>query len=186
MKNSMYFFIFLFVASTVSELSGQKYDFAGGLRWGGNFGLSLSERVYNNITLEQNFNAEDDKFNYTLFLLVRSHKRLLTNRFNWFYGGGPGLLNLKENDNLPSKNTLALGLQTGLEITLGRLTIAGALEPFFYSDRSEFRFNMDGVVSAKYVIIKRKSEWKENLKDKFSKKKKTKKSDPWWKFKKKK
>jgi hypothetical protein len=186
MKNLMWFFIFLFVIFFNSGLSGQKYDFAGGLRWGGNFGFTLSERIINNITLEQNLNAEDEKFNYSVLLMARHHKRLLTNRFNWFYGGGAGLLNLKEKNNFPSKNTLALGLQTGLEFTVGRVSISGTLEPLFYSDRSDFRFNMNEVISAKYVIIKRKSEWKENLKDRFSKKKKSKKSDPWWKFKKKK
>ena len=175
--------LFLFLTSTV--INGQKYDFAGGLRWGGNFGFTFSERIINNVTLEQNLNAENEKYNYAIFLYARHHSRLLTNRFNWFYGGGPGLLNLKEKNDLPSVNSFALGLQTGLEFTVGRISIAGMLEPAFYSERSEFRFSMAQVVSARYVIIKRKSEWKENLKDKFSKKKKSKK-DPWWKFKKKK
>lgn len=184
MRNSSCFFIFMFIFFLNPDISGQKYDFAGGLRWGGNFGFTLSERIINNITLEQNLNAEDEKFNYSLLFMARHHKRLLTNRFNWFYGGGAGIMNLKEKNNFPSKNTLAIGLQTGLEFTVGRISISGALEPLFYSDRSDFRFNMNEVISAKYVIIKRKSEWKENLKDKFSKKKKSKK-DPWWKFSKK-
>lgn len=175
----------LLIFSGINFIEAQKYDFAGGLRWGGNFGLTLTERIYNNITLEQNLNAEDEKFNYTAFLFARGHKRLITNRFNWFYGGGPAYVSIKAKDNLPSQNSFALALQTGLEITFGRVSIAGSLEPFFYSENSEFRFNMGQAVSAKYVFIKRKSDWKNNLKDKFSKKKKSRNSDPWWKFKKK-
>jgi hypothetical protein len=184
MNKSVFLMVMWFSIFSAVNMSGQKYDFAGGLRWGGNFGFTFSERIINNVTLEQNLNAETEKYNFGVFLFARHHKRLLTNRFNWFYGGGPGLLNLKEKNNLPAVNSLALGLQTGLEFTVGRISIAGVLEPVFYSDRSDFRFSMGQVVSAKYVIIKRKSEWKENLKDKFSKKKKSNK-EPWWKFKKK-
>lgn len=185
MKVKKLFFVLIISIITYNLTLAQKYDFAGGLRWGGYFGLTLSERIYDNITLEQNLNAEDDKFNYSAFLFARGHKRLITNRFNWFYGGGPAYVSLKPVDNQPSQNSFALAFQTGLEITFGRVSIAGSLEPFFYSENSEFRFNMGQAVSAKYVFIKRKSEWKENLKDKFSKKKRSKNSDPWWKFKKK-
>jgi len=165
-------------------LFGQKYDLNVGVRWGGNFGISISERIGNKLTLEQNFNSEDLSNYYSVFALVKYHHPLITKRFNWFYGGGPGIVRIKETSDYPESTKFSVALQTGLEHTIRRMTIYIALEPYSYISNSNIRFKMYKTFAIKYVFIKRKAKWKKKLKSVFSKKKHKKKSKkkPWWKI----
>jgi len=159
-----------------NNLVGQKYDIGLGLRWGGDFGISASERIDRRITLEQNFNSENTENYYSAFALIKYHKPIITSRFNMFYGGGIGVIKLKEIDNYPESHSLSLLFQLGLEHTINRVTFYVALEPYFYQSNSSTRFKMHKVFAAKYVIVKRKAKWKKKLKNTFSFKKKKKKN----------
>ncbi len=174
----------LFSITTIGISNAQKYNFAGGLRWGGNLGLSLSERVARRVTLEQNILSENDSYYYYLSALVRYHQPLITNRFNWFYGGGFGIVGIKETDIYPESTATSFVLQTGLEYTINRATFYVALEPYTFLANSHLRFKMDKMFSIKYVIIKRKSRWKKKINNIFKKKKNKKnksKNDHSWK-----
>ena len=166
----------------------QKYNLAAGLRWGGDFGLSISERIAKSWTLEQNINSENNDYYYAAFALARYHQPIVTSRFNWFYGAGPGIVRVKATPDYKESSSLSLLMQTGLEFTVKRMNLYVALEPYFYNANSGLRFKMHEVFAVKYVIIKRKSKWRQKLKDKFKRKKKKKKEktkNPWWKFRKK-
>ncbi|HHH52337.1 MAG TPA: hypothetical protein ENK91_01645, partial [Bacteroidetes bacterium] len=123
LKNLFVVGLIFFVSTNVFS---QKYNFAAGLRWGGDFGISVSERIANKWTLEQNINAEDQYNYYSAFVLARYHQPIVTNRFNWFYGGGPGIVRVKETGDYPEATSLSLLGQTGLEFTINRVSIYGA------------------------------------------------------------
>ena len=180
---NLVFFISILIIPFLSD--AQKYNLAGGLRWGGDLGISLTERIGKRITLEQNFNSADENHYYSLFAVARYHQPLVTKRFNWFYGGGAGIVGVKKTDSAPESNSFSLILQTGLEYTIKRATFYVALEPYAYTNNKNPRFYMHKVFSLKYVIFKRKLKWKKNFKDMFKLKKKKNdntKPKPWWKF----
>jgi len=180
--------ILIILLSTVvfSVSNAQKYNVAAGIRWGGNLGLSFSERIAKKVTLEQNITSENENYYYALSALVRYHQPLITKRFNWFYGGGVGIVGIKETDKYPESTATSLVLQTGLEYTLGRATFYVALEPYGFLANSHLRFKMDKMFSIKYVILKRKSKWKKKIGNIFKSKKHKKKKNKsgkksWWK-----
>lgn len=148
-------------------LISQHYEFAGGIRWDENFGITFSQRVYKTMSLEQNLLAENEYFNYSFFIYARNHKPLITSRFNWYYGGGLGLIRLKETPELPPKSTPALSLQTGIEFSIKRLVLSVGVEPVFYSSREDLKFNMNSVISAKYAFIPKKKPVKPTLKERI-------------------
>ncbi|HEB62781.1 MAG TPA: hypothetical protein ENI82_06485 [Bacteroidetes bacterium] len=178
---------FLLSFLIISNMSfAQKYNLAAGLRWGGDFGLSISERIAKRWTLEQNINSEDENNYYSAFAIAKYHQPIVTSRFNWFYGGGPGMVRVKETPEYKEATSLSLLIQTGLEFTIKRVNLYAALEPYFYNTNSGARFKMHEVFAVKYVIIKRKSKWKQKMNKRFKWKKKKKKNTdsdiPWWKF----
>jgi len=175
-KLSKIFFRVVVVVLFSFNLSAQKYDIAAGLRWGGDFGVSVSERIGKRMTLEQNFNSEDASNYYSAFALIKYHKPIVTSRFNLFYGAGAGVVKLKETTNYPESSALSIILQLGLEHTIKRITFYVGLEPYVFQANSSTRFKMHKVFAVKYVIVKRKSKWKKKLKKSFSFKKKKKKS----------
>jgi len=181
-KNSLKisFLLSLLIISNISF--AQKYNLAAGLRWGGDFGISVSERIAKRWTLEQNINAEDQYNYYSVFAIAKYHQPIVTKRFNLFYGGGPGIVRVKETGEFEEASCLSILGQTGLEFTINRISIYGALEPYFYNTAAGGRFKMHKVVSVKYVIVKRKSRWREKLNKKLKWKKKSKNKKPWWKF----
>ncbi len=171
-KYQLNFVLFiLFTILVIGKSNAQKYNFAGGLRWGGNLGLSLSERVAKRVTLEQNITSENESYYYSFSALARYHQPLITNRFNWFYGGGFGIVGIKETDRYPESTATSFVLQTGLEYTISRATFYVALEPYTFLANSRLRFKIDKMFSIKYVIIKRKSKWKKKVNNIFKKKK---------------
>ncbi len=174
------FFLSAFFISIA--LFSQKYDLAAGLRWGGDFGISVSERITNHWTLEQNINSETDDNFYSIFVLAKYHQPILTKSFNWFYGGGSGIVRVKSTPEYKEATQLSLLMHTGLEITVKRLNLYVALEPYFYNTNAGARFKMHKVFAVKYVIIKRKPKWKQKIKERFKWKKKKNPDDPWWKF----
>ncbi|MEZ4908850.1 MAG: hypothetical protein R2771_14700 [Saprospiraceae bacterium] len=165
----------LLVFISLNTAYSQKYDVAGGIRWGGDFGLTAVERVKDNITLEQNLIAENDISNYSLMLLGRYHRPLITSRFNWFVGGGLDFIRLKGDDERESKTTFGPVLQTGLELTIDRIVLDVSVEPVFYNDNSDFKFKMGKAFSVKYIFIKKKSKVNKKFSDIFKKKNKKKK-----------
>lgn len=174
----------LFLVLAPLALFGQKYNIAAGLRWGGDFGLSVTERIAKRVTLEQNFNSENNDYYYSFFALGKYHQPIITKRFNWFYGGGPGIVRLKETNEYKESTSFSLLMQTGLEYTINRATFYIALEPYFFSANSNTRFKMHKVFALRYVIMKRNAVWKKKVKNVFSRKKNKKKknnSKPWWK-----
>lgn len=176
-----YIFILFLLFIFLKESNGQKYNIAGGLRWGGNLGLSISERIAKKVTLEQNINSENTNYYYSASALVKYHQPLITNRFNWFYGGGLGLVGIKETPIYPESNSISIVLQTGLEYTIKRATFYVALEPYSFFANKHLRFKIDEMFSIKYVIYKRKSKWKKKIKNIFKKKKHKKGKEAKWK-----
>ena len=183
-------FVTLFIFIPNSTIFAQKYNIAGGLRWGGDFGISVSERFAKHWTLEQNINSEDQYNYYSAFVVAKYHQPVVTSRINLFYGGGAGVVRVKETPDYSEATSISALMQTGLELTVNRLNLYVALEPYFYNTNAGARFKMHKVFAVKYVIVKRKSKWKQNIKKRFKIKKKKKKKHknhkkqgkPWWKI----
>ncbi|WP_035074649.1 hypothetical protein [Anditalea andensis] len=70
----------------------QSYGTSGGLRLGSNkhyrtLGVSVQQRVLKDITLEGIIQS-DFSNNHTAHLLVEKHSRIISKRFNYYYGAG--------------------------------------------------------------------------------------------------
>ena len=165
-------FIVFFTFLSINFATAQKYDLAAGIRWGNEFGLTFAERIHDKVTLEQNLIAQNEYSNYSLMLLGRYHKSLITSRFNLFLGGGIDIIRLKGNNDVESKTTFGPVLQGGLELTISRFVIGASLEPVFYNGLDDYQFSFDKVMSVKYVIIKKKTKMKRKFNDIFKSKKK--------------
>ncbi len=178
--------IVVFVLFISSNIHAQKYNLAAGLRWGGDFGVSISERIAKRWTMEQNINSQDQNNYYSAFAIAKYHQPVVTNRLNWFYGGGPGIVRVKETPDYKETSSISFLMQTGLEITIKRINLYVALEPYFYMANTNPRFITHKVIAVKYVIFKRKSKWKQKIEKKFKWRKKNKKKKNqhkhWWKF----
>jgi len=75
-----------------SPLLAQSYGTSAGIRLGSNkhyrtFGLSAQQRVLKDITLEGIIQT-DFSNNHTAHLLVEKHSRIISKRFNYYYGAG--------------------------------------------------------------------------------------------------
>lgn len=184
-KNSMNYnklIIVLIIIFLNIDANAQKYYLAGGLRYGSNLGLTISELVYDKVTLEQDIISSYGDLNYSGFLLGRYHQHLISSRFNLFFGGGLGVFRLKSTQNSPAKTVFGPALKAGLELTVSRITISASLEPVYYNSRKDDKFFIDKAISAKYVFIKKPSKISRQIKKALPSKKK----DHWWEFKKKK
>ena len=134
----------------------QKYDWAGGVRMGTEFGASLTPRIAKKATLEGIAQYSHLYHSSRIALLFRQHQGFLGKRFNIFIGGGPGWAWYHEKDQeLKDENSANVVAIFGIEGTIGRLNISWDYKPV-YSFTGPRTFFSESALSLRYVIIKRK------------------------------
>ncbi|MBS9523372.1 hypothetical protein KI659_05000 [Litoribacter alkaliphilus] len=152
----------------------QSYGTSAGLRLGSNknhrtIGLSVQQRVFDNITLE-GIAQTDFNNNTTFHALVQKHSRIISRRFNYYYGTGVGFGWEESTHRNPEtreivttygNNTLNAELILGVEMTLLRTNISLDYKPNvnIVGSRTPWYSGQVGI-SARHVIVKSKEQKK--------------------------
>ncbi len=161
MKKLISSIAFLAICSCVFA---QNYNTAGGLRVSNGIGLTIQQRVADQITVE---GIAFTSFNTGyLAVLGEYHGKLIRKGFNWYAGAGVHTGYERNVDNNPS-GMLAV---VGLEMKVKRFVISADVMPRanFVGGSKVFDFNPG--FSARYILIERpKKGVKDRLKDRFGK-----------------
>ncbi|HSJ66356.1 MAG TPA: hypothetical protein VK921_01720 [Anditalea sp.] len=162
-----------------APLHAQSYGTSAGLRLGSNkhhrtLGLSLQQRVLKDITLEGIIQS-DFSNNHTAHLLVEKHSRIISKRFNYYYGAGMSIGSeeslvknpeTREITRTYGNGTLNADLIIGVEMTMLRTNFSLDYKPSvnLIGNRGPWYAGQVGI-SARHVIVK-SAEQKRNLRKK--------------------
>jgi len=164
-------FLCLMAANATSGLC-QSYGTSAGLRMGNNkshrtIGLSMQQRVLPQITVEGIIQS-DFRNNTTAHALVKKHSRIISRRFNYYYGGGIGFGVEESSHRIPATREIVhtYGNQTinaefiiGAEVTLLRTNLSIDYKPNvnLVGERTPWFAGQVGM-SARYVVVKSKEQ----------------------------
>lgn len=152
----------------VSPLLAQSYGTSAGIRMGSNknhrtFGLSVQQRVLKDITLEGIIQSDFNN-NHTAHLLVEKHSRIISKRFNYYYGAGMSVGSeeslvknpeTREITRTYGNGTLNADLIIGIEMTMLRTNFSLDYKPSvnIIGNRGPWYAGQIGI-SARHVIVK--------------------------------
>lgn len=148
-----------FMLWTLSSLQSQSYQWAAGLKLSKYMGMSV---VYSpmvpysaELIISKNFWTQEAG----LSVVGRYHRKIITKGFNMFGGGG---LHYGFNEGEEKDGFVALMINGGMELSMGKTNIAFNLTPMVGIDR--FRIGSD--LSVRYILKKqpkKKGEFWEKL-----------------------
>lgn len=149
------------------SLMAQSYGTTAGVRFANNnnnrmLGLSAKQRIIKGLTLEgilqSDFNA-----NTTAHLLVERHRRLITKRFNYYYGAGVSVGMEESREKIPQdmqiitsygNPTMGVDLIAGIEVTLLKVNLSLDYKPNINITGREPWYNGQVGISARTVLVK--------------------------------
>ena len=166
MKRSILFFAaFIFFQSAIA----QSYRTAAGLRFDSDkaLGLSIQQKIYDNITLEGILLSHTDDNAISAALLVEQHNKLLFKNFNIYFGAGVHKTWNDVNPNAEVEETIKGGAGpagvVGVEASLGRFNLAWDVQPKANLWGGTRFLNMSSGFTIRYIILKKKKKkfnWK--------------------------
>lgn len=162
-------FIILLFALMCSYSSGaQAYNTAIGLRLGKDLGFTAQQRIANKTTVEAMFYGGNSEPATYANLLLRQHLPLFSKKVNAYLGLGFGShWQLVEEEFTEQKYTIPGVI--GLEMSFGRINISGDVMPHLVlNNGNENSYKSIANVSLRLILVKRKLDAKDKLKDKFS------------------
>ncbi len=161
-------FIGLWLFSTGSGwVHAQSYGTAMGLRFSNNnqyrmVGLTAQQRIMKGLTVEgilqSDFNA-----NTTIHAILERHRRLVTKRFNYYYGAGLSLGIEESREKVPESmqiihtygnSTMGVDLIAGVEFTLLRINLSIDYKPNINIVGREPWYSGQVGISARSVLVK--------------------------------
>lgn len=152
MKN----YLLLFFCCLFSlNLSAQSYNTTAGIRLGTDWGVTVKQRVYDNITAELIFQSSLLKKETMLTLLGAYHQKMVGKRFNLFYGGGihkGWIPNDQETANLT--DPFGIDLIGGIELTVLGINFSYDLKPGVNLVGGQSTVFLQSGLSARYVFVK--------------------------------
>jgi hypothetical protein len=159
---------FVMLVFSGSSAMAQSYGTAAGIRMGNNkshrtIGLSLQQRVLPGITVE-GIVQSDFSNNTTFHALAKKHSRLISRRFNYYYGAGLAYGWEESSHRVPEtreivhtygNRTMGADFIVGVELTLLRTNISLDYKPNInlVGDRNPWFAGQVGM-SARYVLVK--------------------------------
>ena len=151
-------FIFLWIGGFT--VNAQSYRTAAGMRLGTDWGITIQQKIYKDITLEGIFQSSLKRDELGVTLLVEKHNRLISRRFNFYVGGGVHKSWVTDEDleyGAPAGVTIILGA----ELTIARLNLSWDFKPAVNIWGGEQTFYSQTGISLRYVFIKKKKrDWK--------------------------
>ena len=178
----MFKYLMLFVSfACATQLNGQSYDTAIGLRVGSDYGATIQQRITKKITVEGVYYGGFNEADVHANLLARRHFPIFTRRTNFYIGVGVGSHWIYDESNESfGAQQFTVPAVLGLEFTLGRLNISGDIMPHYvFNDGKPESLNSVAAISVRYVIKKKKPAKKliNKIEDKLPKKNKNKKKN---------
>jgi len=174
----------LFLISS-SPILAQSYGTSAGLRLGSNknhrtLGVSVQQRVLKDITLEGILQS-DFSNNHTAHLLVEKHSRIISRRFNYYYGAGmsfgseESLVRNQETREITrtyGNATVNADLIIGIEMTMLSTNISLDYKPSvnIIGNRGPWYAGQVGI-SARHVIVKSAEQKRKQRKKKRNRRK---------------
>ncbi len=163
--------IILFIAAMVLSLAtyAQSYRTAAGLRFDSDkaLGVSIQQKIYNNITLEGILLSHTNDNAISVALLVEQHNKLLFKNFNIYFGAGVHKTWKDTNQDTDleeiSKGGAGPAGVVGVEASLGRFNLAWDVQPKANLWGGNRFLNMSSGFTIRYIILKKKKKkfnWK--------------------------
>lgn len=151
MKYTLFFA--LFMGSLFA--SAQSYNTAAGLRLGTDWGLSVKQRVYDNITGEFILQSSLFREETMLTLLVSEHQKLIGKRFNIYFGGGihKGWLPV-EFEGSEFKDPFGIDVIGGIDLTIAGINVSYDLKPGINLSGGQSSLFLQSGLSLRYVFAK--------------------------------
>ena len=148
-------FLLLFAFFIQESISAQAYNTTAGLRLGTDWGLSVKQRAYDNITAELIFQSSLVRDESMFTLMGMTHQRVISKRFNLYYGGGlhAGWYSGKAQDSFG--NPFGIDLIGGIEMTIAKLHLSYDIKPAINLSGGEKTFYAQTGISLRYVLVPR-------------------------------
>jgi len=143
---------------------GQAYKTAAGLRLGSNYGLSIQQKITDQLTVEA-VGHYDFRSKADFSLVGKQYKKLLIKNLTYFYGAGLHKGWIKDyyiNDEgnkvalegPDTKDPFGVTATAGVEATLGRINISFDYRPKINVSGGPSVLNHDTALTVRYVLIK--------------------------------
>ncbi len=173
MKTKITTIILLCLTICLSDLNGQSYNNAIGLRMGTDWGMTFKQRVAKRITVEGILQSSLQREEAILTLMLEKHFNFITRRLNIYWGGGihKGWIDDVYQES-SVQDPFGMSFIIGGEFTLGKINLSYDLKPAFNVVGGEKRMYTQSGISVRYVLTKRKKyNWEKKNKGKGKKKK---------------
>jgi hypothetical protein len=173
MKKTLIFTVLILLSTFASA---QRYGTAVGLRFGNNdfgrmIGVTAQQKIGDQLSLEAILQSDFD-LNTNFSLLVEKHRRIISKRFNYYYGAGPSFGKEESFVKDPESSqilhtygnsTVGMDLIAGVELTILNTAISLDYKPNInFSGREEFYRGQVGI-SARLVLVKSKDQKKRKI-----------------------
>ncbi len=161
MKKKICIFILNLVTIT---MFAQSYKTAAGLRLGTNYGISVQQKITDDLTVEgvahYDFRSKAD-----FSLVGKQYKKLLIKNLTYFYGAGlhKGWIkdyyindegNRIELEGQETKDPIGITGTAGVEVTLGKINVSFDYRPKINISGGPGLLNHDTALTLRYVLIK--------------------------------
>lgn len=145
-------------------LFAQSYKTAGGVRLGTNYGISLQQKINDNLTVEgvahYDFRSKAD-----FSLVGKQYKKLLIKNLTYFYGAGlhkgwikdyyindeGNKIDIEGNE---TKDPIGITGTAGVEVTLGRVNVSVDYRPKVNISGGPGLLDHNTALTVRYVLIK--------------------------------
>lgn len=135
--------------------NAQSYNTAAGIRLGTDWGLTVKQRVYDNITGEFIIQSSLFRDETMLTLLGTQHQKLIGKRFNLYYGGGLHKGWLPSNlEGADLKDPFGIDLIGGIDLTIAGINLSYDFKPGINLVGGQSSLFLQSGISARYVFVK--------------------------------
>ncbi|GEO04847.1 hypothetical protein AAE02nite_25110 [Adhaeribacter aerolatus] len=146
--------LFLLLLTSYAALA-QKYRTNLGARLGRNdFGISLQQKIFEEVTLEGIAGIGTREADFTL--LVEKHFPIIGKGFNYYVGAGAHVGTLNEYGGFYGADVI---LGTELKVPVFPLVLSLDIKPAIHASHSDW-FAFDGGFTIRYILVKEKVEKK--------------------------
>jgi len=135
--------------------SAQKYRTNAGVRFGRNdFGVSLQQKIFDEVTLQGIVAAGNQEVDGTL--LIEKHFPILGKGFNYYLGAGVHAGTLKEYGGFYGADVI---LGSELKLPIFPLVLSIDIKPAVHAGHADW-ITLDGGFTLRYILVKEKVEKK--------------------------
>ena len=157
--------IYLFFLLNCTNLIGQSYTTAAGLRIGDGIGVSVQQKIAKFSTIEAILKPSINSDITSIDILYEHHQRVISKRFNIYMGGGLHKAWYSETSDDFGKANAGLTGIIGGEFSFKKINVSWDYKPtadFLGGDDDKLNLSHGTAVSLRYIIVpqKKNEDWK--------------------------